>query len=166
MMQLATVGRTGPTAQSTAFRRRGPRASVAQPPARAAPEPLAARQGPAYKSGMSAPELSRDDLAATVAARRELGDDSEREVVEAFLDRVGSAIDARVDQRLAEREGRPGPNAARSQGRGGGIALALGSMGIGIAVTGASAGLDNGEQVAIIAWLVIGAINVAHALRS
>jgi hypothetical protein len=54
----------------------------------------------------------------------------------------------------------------RSQGRGGGIALALGSMGIGIAVTGASAGLDNGEQVAIIAWLVIGAINVAHALRS
>jgi hypothetical protein len=134
MMQLATVGRTGSTAQSTAWR--GPRASVAQPPARAAPEPLAARQGGARKSGMSAPELPRDDLAATVAARRELGDDSEREVVEAFLDRVGSAIDARVDQRLAEREGRPGRNAARSPGRGGGIALALGSMGSGIAVTG------------------------------
>jgi hypothetical protein len=39
-------------------------------------------------------------------------------------------------------------------------------MGIGIAATGASSGLDNGEPVAIIIWLVIGAINIVHALRS
>ena len=46
------------------------------------------------------------------------------------------------------------------------MALALGSMGIGIAATGAASGLYDGEPVAIIIWLVIGAINIAHALRS
>jgi hypothetical protein len=82
-------------------------------------------------------------------------------VVEAFLDRVGTAIDARVDRRLAEqRAAKPAPSRARLS-----VPLALGSMGIGIAATGAASGLDDGEPVAIIIWLVIGAINIAHALR-
>jgi hypothetical protein len=110
---------------------------------------------------MSAPELSRDDLAATVAARRELGDENEREQIEAFLDRIGAAIDARVDARLERDERRrPAPSTSR-----GSVPLALGSMGIGIAVTGAASGLAHGEAlVAIVAWLVIAAINIAHAL--
>jgi hypothetical protein len=111
---------------------------------------------------MASPEVQREDLSAAVGARRELGSDSEREVVEAFLDRIGTAIDARVDQRLAEQNAmkrRPPPSRAT-------IPLALGSMGIGIAATGASSGLDNGEPVAVIIWLVIGAINIVHALRS
>jgi hypothetical protein len=83
-------------------------------------------------------------------------------VVEAFLDRIGTAIDARVDQRLPEqRAEKRAPSPSR-----GTIPRALGSMGIGIAATGASSGLDNGEPVANIIWLVIGAINIAHALRS
>jgi CHASE3 domain sensor protein len=82
---------------------------------------------------MASPEVQREDLSAAVGARRELGSDSEREVVEAFLDRIGTAIDARVDQRLAEQ------NAMKRR---------------------------NGEPVAIIIWLVIGAINIVHALRS
>jgi hypothetical protein len=110
---------------------------------------------------MSAPEVHREDLSAALGARRELGEDSEREVVEAFLDRVGTAIDARVDQRVAaQRAERRAPSSSR-----GSIPLALGSMGIGIAATGAATGLDDGEPVAIIIWLVIGAINIAHALR-
>jgi len=111
---------------------------------------------------MSAPDIPRDDLAAAVDARQELGRDSEREVVDAFLDRVEAAIDARVDERLARRAPQP-PERAPSRPS---VALALGSMGIGIAVTGAASGLDDGEPVAIIAWLVIAAINIAHALRS
>ena len=110
---------------------------------------------------MASPEVQREDLSAAVGARRELGSDSEPEVVEAFLDRVGTAIDARVDQRLAEQ----GATKRRSPSRGT-VPLALGSMGLGIAGTGASSGLDDGEPVAIIIWLVIGAINIAHALRS
>ena len=58
-------------------------------------------------------------------------------MVEAFLDRVGTAIDARVDQRLAEhRTEKRAPSAGRA------VPLALGSIGIGIAATGAPSGLD------------------------
>jgi hypothetical protein len=107
---------------------------------------------------MATPEVQREDLSAAVGARRELGPDSEREVVEAFLDRVGTAIDARVDQRLSEQRA-PAPSR-------GAVPLALGSMGIGIAATGAASGLDDGEPVAIVIWIVIALINIAHAQRS
>ena len=111
---------------------------------------------------MSHPDVTREDLTAAVGARRELGDESEREVIESFLDRIGTAIDVRVDQRLAERD--RGRDRSPRQASRGTVPLALGSMVAGIAVTGASAGLDHGGAlVAIIAWLVLGAINVAHA---
>lgn len=80
---------------------------------------------------MTRPDVTRDDLTAAVGARRELGDESDREVIESFLDRIGTAIDARVDQRLAERDHDRG---RRPQSRGS-VPLALGSMALGIAVT-------------------------------
>jgi hypothetical protein len=110
---------------------------------------------------MTAPDVQRDDVTAAIGARTELGPESEREVVEAFLDRVGTAIDARVDQRLAEQRAQP---PAPASGRGA-IPLALGSMGIGIAATGAASGLDDGEPVAIVIWIVIALINIAHSQR-
>jgi hypothetical protein len=114
---------------------------------------------------MASPELERDDLAAALGARRELGREAEHEVLESFLDRVGTAIDARVDQRLAlgeDERARP-PRRPRSQNRVS-VPLALGSMIIGIAATGASAGLDHGGAlVAIVAWVVIALVNLAHA---
>jgi hypothetical protein len=113
---------------------------------------------------MASPELERDDLAAAVGARRELGREAEHEVLESFLDRVGTAIDARVDQRLAEHEPvRPPRRPPRSQNRVS-VPLALGSMVIGIAATGVSAGLDHGGAlVAIVAWVAIALVNLAHA---
>ena len=111
---------------------------------------------------MASPELERDDLTAALGARRELGHEAEREVLESFLDRVGTAIDARVDQRLAEQE-RLGQRRPGSQNRVS-TPLALGSMAIGIAATGAASGLDHGGAlVAIVAWVVIALINLGHA---
>ena len=46
------------------------------------------------------------DLQAALGARRELGQDYEELVVERFLQQVERAIDARVEQRLAEYERR------------------------------------------------------------
>jgi hypothetical protein len=113
---------------------------------------------------MASPELERDDLAAALGARRELGREAEHEVLESFLDRVGMAIDARVEQRLVEHEpARPPRRQPRSQNRVS-VPLALGSMVIGIAATGASAALDHGGAlVAIVAWVVIALVNLAHA---
>lgn len=111
---------------------------------------------------MATPELERDDLTAALGARRELGAEAEREVLEAFLDRVGTAIDARVDQRLAER-GQVRDRQPRGPSRAP-VPLALGSMAIGIAATGAASGLDHGGAlVAIVAWVVIALINLGHA---
>jgi hypothetical protein len=111
---------------------------------------------------MASPELEREDVTAAIGARRELGAEAEREILESFLDRVGAAIDARVDQRLAEHDRGRGRRARGPSG--GSVPLALGSMGIGIAATGAASGLDHGGAlVAIVAWVVIALINLGHA---
>jgi len=45
---------------------------------------------------------SQQELAATVAARRELGPAHDEELIAGFLDRIGKEIDRRVDQKIAE----------------------------------------------------------------
>jgi len=51
---------------------------------------------------MDDPEV-REELEATVAARRELGPEHDRELIEGFLERIDKAIDRRVEDRVAER---------------------------------------------------------------
>jgi hypothetical protein len=109
---------------------------------------------------MAAPDVTRDELRAAVEARRELGPESERAVIDSFLARVEATIDQRVDERL--RRETPRPSGAPR----GAVPLALGSMGIGIAVTGAASGLDEGGMlVAIVAWIAIAVINIVHISR-
>jgi len=111
---------------------------------------------------MAAPELPRDDLAAAVEARRELGPESERAVIDSFLRRVEATIEERVDRRVAERV-RPQSSLGPPRGS---IPLALASMGMGIAVTGASSGLaEGGMVVAIVAWIAIAVINIVYMAR-
>jgi hypothetical protein len=45
----------------------------------------------------------RNELEATVAARRELGQAHDDELIAGFLDRIGKEIDRRVDQQVAAR---------------------------------------------------------------
>jgi hypothetical protein len=52
---------------------------------------------------MSNPELPREELAAVVEARRELGKEYEPALVESFIDRLDQVIDARIRAGLAER---------------------------------------------------------------
>jgi hypothetical protein len=106
-------------------------------------------------SGEPRGELPRDELEAAVAARRELGRERERDVIDSFLDRVEKEIDARVDKRLARRGGSP---ARRGGSDWGAVVLALCSLGIGIGVTGAATAGDAG-WVAAVAWLAIVLVN-------
>ena len=107
-------------------------------------------------------ELPRDELEAAVAARRGLGRERERDVIDSFLDRVEREIDARVDERLARRGG--GAPARRTGSDWGFVLLAISSLGIGIAVTGAASGTGH-AWVAGIAWVVNLLVNALYYRR-
>ncbi len=110
--------------------------------------------------------LSPDEIRAAAAVHRELGPDYDKAVVESFLDRLSTEIDARVDARLRQHElqapaprGKPTPS---------GMALALGSIGLGIPITAiVSSGGSHpvGFMGVLVVWLAIAVINVAYALR-
>ncbi|MGH9065095.1 MAG: hypothetical protein ACRDZQ_06995 [Acidimicrobiales bacterium] len=122
----------------------------------------------------------REELAASLAARRELGEEYEPALVESFLDNVARGIDARVDARVAEGARHHGDQvhdgsvslarqAGRRRGRrGSGESLALWSIALGIPVSGAIGGTLHGGIEAmigiVVAWGAIATINVAHAL--
>jgi hypothetical protein len=98
----------------------------------------------------------REELEATVAARRELGDEHDDELIAGFLQRIEHKLDERSR----------GTPAHRPQGID--LRLALGSMALGIGVT-AVANSDahgvGGVIISIIAWIAIALINVAYARR-
>jgi hypothetical protein len=106
-------------------------------------------------------ELPREELEAAVEARRELGRERERAVIDSFLDRVEREIDARVDERLARRGGPPARHAGSDWGF---VLLAISSLGIGIAVTGAAGGTGH-PWVAGVAWVVILIVNALYYRR-
>ena len=89
----------------------------------------------------------RDELKATLAARRELGEEMEDEVVESFLGRLESAIDEQVEARVAEHlRGRGGPR--RQKATTGRIAVVLA---LSIPLMGIAGGL--GGTVGIVAMV-------------
>ena len=95
----------------------------------------------------------RQELEATVAARRELGESHDEELIAGFLQRI--------EHRLEKQEPPPPPRHTGPI-----TPLVLGSIGLGIPVTAVA--LSNapgagGEIVAGIAWVAIGIANIAVA---
>ncbi|MFI7701389.1 hypothetical protein [Nonomuraea sp. NPDC049480] len=107
----------------------------------------------------------RDDLQATLDARRDLGPDYEAALVESFMERLDATIAARVRAELgthgAPPYGPPPHPKAKNPGAAM-IPIALGSMGIGVPLTAIAAG-STGLFGLTIAWLSIVLINVAAA---
>jgi hypothetical protein len=110
--------------------------------------------------------LNPDDVAVTLAVRKDLGPQHDEAVIGEFLDRVGAAIDERVDARLAAQR-QPGLPADRHRSASNGLAFA--SLGIGIPISaialGAGGGGATGIVALLIAWLGIVGVNVAHTRR-
>ena len=97
--------------------------------------------------------ITREDVTSLVEARRELGEELEPEVIDAFLDRVEAAAEQRAAQRKPPpREIYPG------QGRREQLALSIISLGTGIPIT-AIAAEQGGVQGIIVAWLGIVGVN-------
>ncbi|TMR13556.1 hypothetical protein ETD86_30535 [Nonomuraea turkmeniaca] len=103
----------------------------------------------------------RDDLQATLDARRDLGPDYEAALVESFVERLDETIAARVHAELVARGAAPPRQQAKNPGSAM-IPVALGSMGIGIPLTAIAAG-NAGLVGLTITWLAIVVINVAAA---
>jgi hypothetical protein len=103
---------------------------------------------------MSTSELPRDDLAASLAARRELGPDYDAAFVDAVAERIEQAVAARRPV-IAEQE--KGERAMA-------LTVVCVSLGVSIPVT-AIAAVETGLVGLVVVWLAIAAINVAFALR-
>jgi len=105
------------------------------------------------------PAVPREELQVAVHARQELSPEHEPEIVEAFLERVGGAIDARVDERVAEHA----DDDDDVDFAPGAIGVAIGSIALGIPVT-AVAGSNGLVFAAVSGGVASGlASNVAAA---
>jgi hypothetical protein len=104
---------------------------------------------------MAQSQLPREEVSVAIETRRELGQDLEPQVIDGFLERVGKAIDARVDERLAKLPGDGG----RRQG-----SVVFISLLFGIPLTGIGAG-TTGLAGLVVVWLGIVLVNFAYALR-
>jgi len=96
--------------------------------------------------------VDRKDVEAAVEARRELGPEYEREIVDSLV--------AKIEQRLDERKSpAPAPRHHYYDFR-----VVMGSLGIGVAITAIATGNHQG-WVAVIGWIAIVLVNVAYAFR-
>jgi hypothetical protein len=98
--------------------------------------------------------IPRQEVSVAIETRRELGEELEPHVIDGFLERVGTAIDERVDQRLQK----------RGSGDRGTIGLAVFSLAFAIPLTGIAAG-TSGLAGLLVVWAGIVAVNFAYALR-
>ena len=97
------------------------------------------------------PLVPKEDLQASIEARRELGRDHEPELVESFV--------ARIEERLAKRPSAHPP--ARHEGREGSFVLALVSVGAGIPLTAIALHLS-GLVALLVVWIGIVLVNLGY----
>jgi hypothetical protein len=112
---------------------------------------------------MSDPDF-REEAAAAFEARKELGPDYERAVLESFVTRAASSIDQRVDARLAQYgvgkpPQRPADGAPRHS-----LALAIVSLALGV-IGSIPLGIVTGLPIVVVLWAGIVGVNFAYAVR-
>lgn len=125
------------------------------------------------------PGLTAEEVAGSVAARQALGPEAEAAVIQAFLERTGHAIDARVEERLAMRQPMmpqipPMHQMQHMQQHPVGrrqtdytpFVLGIISLGAGIPLTGIATQFPGNELVAVVViWAAIALINLIYSRR-
>jgi len=99
-------------------------------------------------------EPTRQELEATIAARRELGAAHDAELIEGFLDRIEREIDRRVDERIA----------ARGPARRGGSPLHPGNLALCIPIVAIAGGIA-GTAGLVVAFAALVRVFVFAELR-
>jgi hypothetical protein len=115
----------------------------------------------------------QDEIAASVAAHRDLGPGYDDAVAAGLVERIGEEIDKRIDARLGGRGAQVPVPPPPAPGRRyvGSTFLALGSMGLGLGATAIALNSQNGSVdisagqiiLAMFIWAAITVINVAYA---
>ncbi len=129
---------------------------------------MASRGNAIYRAGVNSPSLTPQEIRAAAETHRDLGPEYQSAVIESFLDRVGTEIDARVDARLAAAQmtsARP----AKQHKEGAPLALAIVSMALGIPLTAIALAVGHnppGFAGLLVIWLAIAVINVAYSRRN
>ena len=112
----------------------------------------------------------QDEIAASIAAHRELGPDYDKAVAEGLVERIGAEIDKRVDGRLRASGKQPQPPAPRFRSTGADyltllISLVFGTGATGIVTRDSHVGSTAQVLMLLLIWAAIAAINVAYAVR-
>jgi hypothetical protein len=103
--------------------------------------------------------LERQDVEAFLETRRELGPTYEREIVDAFADRIQRAVEARVrSDSLDLRRDRDEERGDRQRQ----LALGIVSLGVSVPITIPLALTDHLPAL-VVSWAGIVAVNFAHA---
>jgi F0F1-type ATP synthase assembly protein I len=117
-----------------------------------------------YILSVSSSSLTPDEVRAAAETHHELGKDYSAAVIESFLEKVGSEIDARVDARLTRY---PGPAQtpslkAKKEHHGGATAVGVLSIVLGIPLTAIVAYSPAHLYGLIVIWLALAVINIAY----
>jgi len=99
----------------------------------------------------------RNDLSATIGARRDLGPAYEAELVESFVERIDATVERRVDAELAHRRGE-NDSAGKEP-----FIVAMVSLGTGIPITAIAGGISDLPGI-ITVWIGIVGVNAALSL--
>ena len=98
---------------------------------------------------MSEQQEFRHELEATLAAREEIGDELEPQLVDRFADRIEQEIDRRAkEQAYRQRPRSPGHNAPM-------IPLALGSLGLSIPLLGIAGGTAGFPGILVVCLAIV-----------
>jgi hypothetical protein len=112
----------------------------------------------------------RTEIAASVAAHRDLGPGYDSAVAEGLVDRIGEEIDRRVDARLGK-PAKPDPPAhpTKPSGSVASVFMTLGSIALGVGATAVATSLGKNAAAQVIMvlliWGAIAIVNISHSRR-
>ncbi len=111
---------------------------------------------------MAQSEIPREDVEAALHTRRELGADYEPAIVDSLVERIDSAIEARVAAEL-QRRAPVANDLSRKDHADRSLALGIVTIVLAVPLTAIAAGMV-GFLAVILVWVGLVAINMAYAL--
>jgi hypothetical protein len=111
---------------------------------------------------MAKSEIPREDVEAALHTRRELGPDYEPAIVDSLVERIDSAIEARVAAELERR--RPArDDLSRKDHSDRALALGIVTVVLAVPLTAIAAGMI-GFPAVVLTWISLVLINMAYAI--